>query len=230
VKSAGARASARARVIESEPYEVFGHCVIQQLATQEQIQDVLSNEDASFLEDREARIESGRQTFLEVGRALCEIRAYKDGLLYKAYGSFDAYCKARWDFGRSYAYRLMNAAQIRDELSPRGDSPGELPLPVTEKQVRALTRLQDKPDRLKAWKAAVKAAGTRPVSASIVAREVKKLLPKSDPKKGSAKRNLLLTASVIAEIRQGLAEIAAANGNVSEIKKLIAKIQKRLPA
>ena len=89
----------------------------------------LSAEDLSFLEKRERIIQAGRKTFLEVGGALIDIRDYRDSLLYKQFGTFDAYCKERWDLGHSHAYRLMDAAAIYRSLSPRGDKGGQIGLP-----------------------------------------------------------------------------------------------------
>ena len=79
------------------------------------------------LDELEAVIERGMQTFVEVGEALMEIR---DGRLYKQdYGTFEAYCKERWGFSRGHGYRLIAAA----ELSPVGDIP-----PANERQAREL--------------------------------------------------------------------------------------------
>jgi len=64
--------------------------------------------------------------------------------------SFEAYIRERWEFGRSYAYRLMNAAEWSNNCAP-GDSSAPAQ-PVSEKQIRALTLLEDPADRRRAWK------------------------------------------------------------------------------
>ena len=73
--------------------------------------------------------------FHEIGKALKEIR---DSRLYKLilFETFEAYTKARWDMGRSQAYRFINAYQVVKNLSPIGDK-----LPVNESQVRPLAKL-----------------------------------------------------------------------------------------
>jgi hypothetical protein len=59
-------------------------------------------------------IASGWNTFVQVGLALAKIR---DGLLYREqYGTFEDYCRQRWNYGRSYAYRLISGAQVFTHL------------------------------------------------------------------------------------------------------------------
>ena|ERR1700676_5178338 len=61
--------------------------------------NALANEDQLVL--LEGIIERGYQTFLEVGRALQEIR---DNKLWKPrYASFDDYCRDRWKYGAKQA-------------------------------------------------------------------------------------------------------------------------------
>src|SRR6266851_5392618 len=140
------------------------------------IQEVIAPKDAEFLEAREKIIDSGRKVCLEVGRALLEIRDYQEGLLYGAYGTFEDYCRERWEFGRSYAYRLIAAAEIFEELSPRGDKAENTPLPTTEKQIRSLRLLESASERQRAWEQAVQEAKGGPVYARHVSRAVRKLL------------------------------------------------------
>ena len=175
----------------------------------------LSAEDLSFLNKRERIIETGRKTFLEVGGALIDIRDYRDSLLYKQFGTFDAYCKERWDLGHSHAYRLMDAVEIYRSLSPRGDKSGQINLPETEKQLRPLKKLPHAL-RYKAWQNAVESAGAAPVLARHVEREVRKLMgdrvkdPPDSKKAGSrshriAAEDLEKILKVIAKIRKSLA-------------------------
>ncbi len=83
--------------------------------------------------------------FHKIGKALKEI---KDSRLYKLvlFETFEAYTKARWDMGKSHAYRLIQAYQVVNNLSPIGDI-----LPENEYQVRPLVKLEPFEQR-KAWK------------------------------------------------------------------------------
>lgn len=86
------------------------------------------------LEALEAVIERGVHTFVEVGRALLEIR---DRRLYReaGYNEFDGYCRERWGWSRQHAYRQMDAARVVEALSPNGDTP------TNEAQARELVPL-----------------------------------------------------------------------------------------
>jgi hypothetical protein len=79
------------------------------------------------LDELEAIIERGVQTFVEVGEALMEIR---DSRLYKqTHSSFESYLRERWKMSRPRGYQLIAAA----ELSTTVDSP-----PENEWQARAM--------------------------------------------------------------------------------------------
>ncbi len=90
-------------------------------------------------------IASNQNRFYEIGKALKEIR---DSRLYRLtlFETFEAYARARWDIGRSQAYRLINAYSVIVNLSPIGDR-----LPRNETQTRPLIQLNPVEQR-KTWK------------------------------------------------------------------------------
>lgn len=120
----------------------------------------LSKTEAARLTTLEDRIEAGLQTFLEVGSALTEIR---DNRLYRErYGTFDAYCRQRWQMGRRNAYQLIEAATIVANVricahSLHGASAEDLPLPANEAQARPLGKLLPG-EQAEAWLRAVETA------------------------------------------------------------------------
>lgn len=143
----------------------------------------------------EAAIERGQHAFIEVGSALLTI---KEGKLYReGHNTFEAYCKARWGFTRTYAFRLIVASEVvsemlpignKSETLPIGDKSGMLPignkselspsgdnveLPRTESQARELAKADPK-NRKAAMKRAVKEAEKdgRRVTAADVAEAV----------------------------------------------------------
>lgn len=66
------------------------------------------------LDELEAVIQRGFETFVEVGNALAEIR---DNKLYrKWYGTFDEYCRERWGFKKGYANYQIKAAKTFGNL------------------------------------------------------------------------------------------------------------------
>ncbi len=97
------------------------------------------------LNELETVIAHNQECFCQIGQALKEIR---DGRLYKQalFETFEAYTRARWDIGRSQAYRLIKSYEVIRNLSPIGDK-----LSVNESQVRPLAQLEPCEQR-KAWK------------------------------------------------------------------------------
>lgn len=67
------------------------------------------------LREKEAIIERGLATFIEVGTALMEIKAEQLYLL-DGYETFDAYCKTKWNFSASRANQLVRSAQAATNL------------------------------------------------------------------------------------------------------------------
>jgi hypothetical protein len=102
---------------------------------------------AARLAELEDTIDRGLRTFLQVGRALVEIRERR---LYRSAGhaTFADYTKQRWGMSRGHAYRTIDAARVVGILQEASVEP----LPVNEAQARELARLMSEPDALrKAW-------------------------------------------------------------------------------
>lgn len=122
----------------------------------------LSSKEKRELKKCETVINQGWETFVEVGRALATIQKNR---LYRAeHGTFEAYCRTRWQYAKSQAYRLIGAAEVVDRLSPIGDKSR---LPKNEAQVRPLLGLEPK-EQVKAWKSALESAGDGAVTAKSV--------------------------------------------------------------
>lgn len=80
-------------------------------------------------------VDRGIKTFFEVGMALAEIR---DSRLYRgSRETFEDFCRDRWDIGKAYAYRCIEAAVVVQNLSPIGDTK-----PENEAQARPLTMFE----------------------------------------------------------------------------------------
>lgn len=110
----------------------------------------------------ESVIERGIGTFIDVGRALAEIKSNKEWYR-ERFGTFETYCRERWGFSQQHAGRLMKSAETAANLKsePIGS------LPATESQARPLTRLpaQEQPG---AWREAVETAPNGRVTAKHV--------------------------------------------------------------
>ena len=93
----------------------------------------------------ETLIAGSQEHFDNMGQALKEIR---NNRLYKLalYDTFEAYTRARWDIGRSQAYRLIKFHEVICNLSPIGNI-----MPANESQVRPLAQL-DFCEQQEIWK------------------------------------------------------------------------------
>jgi hypothetical protein len=101
-----------------------------------------------------------------------KIAAMPEAKLYRPYGTFEEYCRKRWDMSRFYAHRLIDAAEARENLLPIGNIP-----PANESQVRPLTRLEPELQR-EAWEKAVDTAPEGKITARHVEKVVRKILKK----------------------------------------------------
>lgn len=92
-------------------------------------------------------IERGMKTFIEVGKALQEIR---DSRLYlQGYSTFDAYCRDRWGWDRVNAHRYVEAAVVVEALS---DDNIEGPLNVAQTREIAPLLRRDEQEALALWR------------------------------------------------------------------------------
>lgn len=83
----------------------------------------------------EETIEAGRQTFVEVGLALAEIR---DSRLYRnEHKTFESYCKARWNFSRQYAHCLIASSDAVATMPEKCQ-----PVVDNERAARALSKVE----------------------------------------------------------------------------------------
>ena len=82
--------------------------------------------------------------FYEIGCALLKIR---DSRLYRdTHGTFEEYCRDRWDMGRDYADRIISSSNIVALLN--ADNCQQIP--TNEAQARPLTKLEPEQQK-EAW-------------------------------------------------------------------------------
>jgi hypothetical protein len=126
--------------------------------------DALSPDETETLQYCEHVIEEGVQTFVNVGRALLVIRNQR--LYRQSYATFEAYCRERWDLSRTYAYQLIGASEVVDEVAAVSDV-----VPANEAQVRPLVSLPPE-QRVEVWQEAVDTAPPSGITAAHVKRVV----------------------------------------------------------
>jgi hypothetical protein len=107
--------------------------------------------------------------------AMKALKAIHDSKLYKGtHSRFKEYCLERWGFDRAHAARVIKASVVYENLECL--QLGDIPLPVTEAQVRPIARLT--PDKHEeAWKRAVELAGTGRVTMEIAEKAAAPFLP-----------------------------------------------------
>lgn len=123
-------------------------------------QNIIVGNEADRLSVLEDTIERGLTTFVEVGAALLEIR---DSRLYRAtHGTFEDYCRDRWQMARRTAYQLIDAAGVIENVRNCAQI-----LPITESQARPLASLEPEVQR-EVWQRAVETAPSGKVTAAHV--------------------------------------------------------------
>jgi hypothetical protein len=96
--------------------------------------EILTPKETVRLCELERVIQKGKDTFVEVGTALAEIR---DSRMYRAtFKTFDDYCQERWGFSRIRAHQMIDAAQTATVLTNVNMQP-----PKSEAQARPLAKL-----------------------------------------------------------------------------------------
>lgn len=134
-------------------------------------------------------IENGCKTFVDVGRALAEVR---DSELYReTHQSFSGYCKDKWGFTRQRAYQYIKGAEVSTECQQIVDTSSlgspdapvlEPALPINEAQARELGRLP-KEQQANAWADSLDAAGGEQPTAEQVREVVETYAADNEPYK-----------------------------------------------
>lgn len=137
--------------------------------------DQLSGTERSQLALCEQVIERGKRSWIDMGRALREIR---DARLYRAtHGTFEDYCEQRWGIEWRRAYQLIDGAAAAENLNHGTETAPA----ISERQVRPLAGLPPDQQR-EVWAAAEAAAprdaqGQPKITGRIVAEAAGKVVP-----------------------------------------------------
>jgi len=135
----------------------------------------LSVEEQTELALCEAVIERGRKAFLEVGGALMTIQEKR---LYRAtHTTFDAYCREKWQIGKSYAYDMIAAYGIVENVRHSGQTDA---LPENPKQALALRQVP-KEEQAEVLQKAVETAPEGGVTAAHIEETANRHLGKPEP-------------------------------------------------
>jgi len=156
--------------------------------------------------------------FFDVGSALMEIKTKE--LYRETHKNFNTYCQERWDFGRSYANKLIGSAE-RIRLLP-----ADVPKPANEFQLRPFLKLE--PEEFpKKWQAIVKTAGEGKVTYKIVEESLDLSKKKRRKRKAKAPVVRAQLSDEVQELVEGL-RTAIKEKDVEVGLKQLDKLQKLL--
>lgn len=182
--------------------------------------DPLTAEEQQSLNKCEDILFKGLNTFFEVGKTLLMIR---DARLYRAaYPTFEVYCHERWAIGRSYASRLIGAAE-RVRLLPACAAVR----PTNEFQMRPFLKLE--PESFpKAWEQAIARAKNGKITSEIIQTLVKEILPQPDRTAKANKRRRAFNMPKGCSIGQILVLLNEAKSGIEkgEMEKAISAIDR----
>lgn len=124
--------------------------------------DELTRVERARLAALEDIIARSMQGFMETGRALAEVR---DSRLYReTHATFEEWCRARHGIGRSYAYEVMQAAEVVELVSGVPDIPG----PRNARVAAELVPLRDDPVLLReVWESVVATSDAEPTAEDV---------------------------------------------------------------
>lgn len=136
---------------------------------------VVEQTELEFLENRmEKALEFATAASITLAECLKQIHEKQ---LYKSYGTFDNYCRERWQRGRQWGYQLIDAARtIKNLMDSDSVRNCVQALPATESQARPLTKLEPDLQPI-AWKQAVDTAPDGKVTAKHVEATVQQFRP-----------------------------------------------------
>ncbi len=128
------------------------------------------------LVELEETIQKNLTAFYEVGFALMQIR---DNKLYREiYGTFEEYCKEKWDMERRHAYRLIDGYKVTENVSH-----GTQSIPTSERVVRPLSKIKDPAEQREVYQRAVETAPEGKVTAKHVEETIKEVKKSKGPEK-----------------------------------------------
>lgn len=168
---------------------------------------ILTKADIANREKWEKMVDRGYKTLIEIAEALHRIKTYKGGILYKEYASFEEYCKERWSYNKSQAYRLVETGEFLEALatadSPHGESDCHpVKRPRNEIQVRALAQVP-KELRVPCWMDIVTHRDPSELSRRDVEAEVRLFLQRKRIQKNSSPAR----PTVIGRAKRKIAEL-----------------------
>jgi hypothetical protein len=139
--------------------------------------EIITQAESVRLCELERIIQKGKDTFVEVGTALSEIRQSR--LYRSSHGTFEEYFQERLGLEKSHVKQLMDSAKVINNLKTSAMAE----LPSNERQTRPLAKIPAE-QQPAAWEKAQEIAKGegKPVAARHVEAAVLEVMPKQEPK------------------------------------------------
>ncbi|MGL5833606.1 MAG: hypothetical protein ACRC1Z_10305 [Waterburya sp.] len=125
---------------------------------------------------RESYEQQVKTAFYSAGTALSQLQQLR--LYRNTHTSFEEFCLDVFSFSRDYAYLMMRAAKVYQNLADHLPTIGrQLPLPTRQRQLRPIIKAQlDETAQVEVWVDAIGEAEGKVPSSSIVASAVRQFL------------------------------------------------------
>jgi hypothetical protein len=136
----------------------------------------LNPDDVKYLAEREAIVSANVKASIDAARALHQIRAYRDRILWKRnYSTFEFYLWEKWGYKKTHGYHLAEVGEFLVDLEARFSGKAEN-LPVSAGHLSALLDVVPKEHRLECWNAITADKAPAELSMAAVAAEAAKFL------------------------------------------------------
>lgn len=188
----------------------------------------LTTKEKQFLAEREEIVDKGLRASIAAAKALFEIHQYDGGRLWKReFPTFEAYCRARWEYAKSHSYRLVQCGEFVAELerlpaplqSPNGDW-----MPKNEGQIRPLLSLP-KEDRVSQWREIVAETSPADLTSKMVGKHLRASVVDVKEPTSSLRSNSATGSSTEERLITKLWEATSTHAKGDKIGKLLDQIQ-----
>lgn len=178
----------------------------------------------------EKTVSRGLSAGLEAALCLYDIKTYRDGILWREnFETFEEYCRTKWDYRKTHAYRLLGAGEFIADLqaSPIGEKKDCDWFPRSEAHIRPLLALPTKEAKLETWNRIVHETPAKELTAKLVAgktREVAKeegILLGKPQRKPSSRQSVLKTLAKLESLADSFTQPDRLRRLILSIKELL---------
>jgi DNA repair photolyase len=194
----------------------------------------LEEDDVLYCNEREEIISHGIKSWVAAAQALHQIHSYKSGILWcNEFSNFEDYCRERWGYEKSHAYRHVKAGEFLQRLveshSPIGEN-----IHIRESHVRPVLEMVPENLQIDCWQSITAAMFEKDrLTAPLVRAEVGRFLKEKGVASTKAKRPpkdaRVAAISGVKKLEALLAELAQAGRFGPLTKQILQMIEQGPP-